>query len=103
TALPLNVALPQKSDYSATFGANCISAPKINLTDWIGVARISISQKTCGDQETHRCGWTRGERDRKPMNRKPSDNPPEGMLCPKCKITPPTPRLSLLSTAAVTQ
>jgi hypothetical protein len=27
------LALPQKSDYSVTFGANSISAPKINLTD----------------------------------------------------------------------
>jgi hypothetical protein len=31
------MALPQKSDYSATFGADGISAPKINLTDWMGV------------------------------------------------------------------
>jgi hypothetical protein len=28
-----------QSDYSATFGANGISAPKINLTDWTGVQR----------------------------------------------------------------
>jgi hypothetical protein len=33
------VALPQKSDYSTTFGANCISAPKVNLTDETGVQR----------------------------------------------------------------
>ena len=26
-------ALPQKSDYSVTFEANCVSAPKINLTE----------------------------------------------------------------------
>ncbi len=30
-------SLPQESDYLATFEANCISAPKINLTDWTGV------------------------------------------------------------------
>jgi hypothetical protein len=32
-ARPLKAALPQKSDYSMTFGANCISASKIILTD----------------------------------------------------------------------
>jgi hypothetical protein len=30
-------ALPQKSDYWTTFEANCLSTPKINLTDWIGI------------------------------------------------------------------
>lgn len=33
----IGAALPQKSDYLRTFGANCISASKTNLTDWTGV------------------------------------------------------------------
>lgn len=39
TALCASPALPQKSDYSVTFGANGISAPKISLTDWTGGQR----------------------------------------------------------------
>ncbi len=44
-AKPQATALPQKSDYSATFGANCVSAPKINLTDGTGVQRAIVFPK----------------------------------------------------------
>jgi len=40
------VALPQKSDYWVTFGANRISAQKINLTDKTGIQRGSVSART---------------------------------------------------------
>jgi hypothetical protein len=43
--------LPQKSDYSATFWANCILPPKINLTDQTVFSEEKYSQRTC-DQET---------------------------------------------------
>jgi hypothetical protein len=43
-AKPLLLALPQKSDYSRTFRANCISAPKINLTDGISFSEDKYSE-----------------------------------------------------------
>src|SRR5689334_5066568 len=42
--------MPQKSDYFATFEANCVSAPKINLTDWTPIQTVCDSKMFCKSQ-----------------------------------------------------